>query len=96
MMRKISLSQYSVGKDKYDVKGSLVAVLFARKLNSSDLIEYDGIAKMIESSDTEVILTEKEYNIIKSCVESNPGGYARQDLEFVERVLNAEEITMEE
>lgn len=96
LMRKITLTPYSVGQDQYDVKGSIVAVLFAHKLNPMDLIEYDRIAKKIEASETEIELNEGEYQIIRSCVESLSVGYERRDLEFVQRVLNAGEITSEE
>lgn len=94
MMRKISLVPYQVNEsESYDVRGSLVTILFSNGLGPDDLIEHDRIAKKIENTENnEVLLDENEYNRIVFCVNSFPKGFGRNDLEFVTRIMNAEEI----
>lgn len=97
-MRKISLIPYRVDGDRaYDVRGSLVGILFGVKLGPKDLVEHDRIAKKIEAAENnEVILTDEEYAKVRWCTEVLPSGYTRNDLEFVNRVMDAEEITAKE
>ena len=97
-MRKVSLIPYRLPGDiAYDVRGSLVELLFAVRLGPEDLGEHDRIARQIETAENnEVILDNKDYERLVFCLRANPGGYSRNDLEFVNRVMSAEEITVKE
>lgn len=96
-MRKISLIPYRVKEGAYDVRASLVDILFALKLGAQDLVEHDRIARKIETAENnEIILEEDEFEIIKFCINSFQTGFSRNDLEFVNRVMDAEEITVKE
>ncbi len=97
-MRKISLIPYRVNGDMaYDVRGSLIDVLFGVRLGPQDLKEHDRIARKIETAENnEVILEESEYEKLVYFVKAFPKGYGRNDLEFVNRVMDAEEITAKE
>jgi hypothetical protein len=96
-MRRISLIPYRIdGNQAYLVRESLTAVLFGVKLGPGDLIEHDRIARKIESAENNVVeLTEREYDKLRWCVEVLPAGYSRNDLEFINRILNAEELPEE-
>jgi hypothetical protein len=81
----------------YDIKGSLARVLFipALQLDPRGLIENDRIARKIEDGTDQILLEETEYERLKTAIETHKG-YAREDLEMVQRVMDAEEITVKE
>ena len=97
-MRKISLIPYKCqdGQD-YKVKESIVNLLFAPqlRLGARAAIEHDRIARKVESSGESVLLEEAEYEKVRNAVETFEG-YSRNDLEFVQRVLEAEPIMVKE
>ncbi len=97
-MRKISLIPYRVnGNQAYAVRESLVDALFGIRLGPQDLKKHDQIAGKIETAENnEVLLEEDEYEKLVFCIRSFPQGYGRADLEFVNRVMDAEEITVKE
>jgi hypothetical protein len=96
LMRKINLVPYSVGSNPYDVRGSIINLLFAHGLGPEDLIAHNDLAMKIESAEDSILVDENEYSRIKFCLESFPQGFNRNDLEFVTRIIDAEEITMED
>lgn len=105
--RKINLENYPFqgfdekGKEKefpYDVKGSLVTILFNRDLNldAVELLDRDDLAhKIRDCKEKEVLLEEAEYQKVKQAVDVFKG-FSRNDVEFVRRVLKAPQIEVEE
>lgn len=105
-MRKISLENYILeGKDEkgqvvqipYDVKGSLIGVLFhpELKIGGRELLLRDKLANKINDSEDKILLEEVDYSKIKMAIETIDG-YSQNDVEFVRRILEAEEIEVKE
>ena len=105
-MRKINLENYmlearneknEIVNMPYDVKGSLIGVLFhpELKLSGRELLLRDKLANKINDTESEILLEETDYSKVKLAVESI-NGYTRNDVEFVRRVLEAEEIEVKE
>ena len=100
-MKMIDVRPYNVivngHEEPYLVADSLVAVLFNQSLRLSalDARKNDKIAQKIESATDFVLLEEAEYQTLKECADSFRG-YARNDLEFVDRIANAEEVEIVE
>jgi hypothetical protein len=96
-MRKISLIPYKVEGEDYKVKESILNLLFSPhlRLSARAIIENDRIARKIEAAGDEVLLEDAEYQKIKVSVETFEG-YGRQDLEFVNRILEAPEVPVKE
>lgn len=82
---------------EYDVRESLVAILFSRdlQLTAKLLLEREPVArKILDKSISSVILETAEYALIKQAVETIKG-YTRNDLDMVRRVLEAPDIAVE-
>lgn len=96
-MRKIGLDTYEYEGQPFDVKQSMANILFLPqlKLGTRQLIEHDRIARKIEEGTDSVLLEESEYLELRQAVESFDG-YGRQDLEFVQRVINAPQVSVGE
>ena len=105
-MRKINLENYmlearneknEIVKMPYDVKSSLIGVLFhpELKLSGRELLLRDKLANKINDTESEILLEETDFLKIKMAIESIDG-YTRNDVEFVRRVLEAEEIEVKE
>jgi len=105
-MRKIVLSSYPVkvkvdNKEEelpYEMRNSLVNVLFhpALKLAGRALLLHHKLAEKIESCNKDSILLEdSEYMLLKNAVEKIPG-FTKNDVTFVKRVLEAEEVEVKE
>ncbi len=106
-MKKINLKSYDIefkdkeGNDKYlpyDVKSSLVNVLFHPKLKLSgrDLLLAQKLAEKIEECiEDNILLEEQDYNKLKNAVEKIEG-FSKNDVEFVKRVLEAETVKVQE
>lgn len=104
-MRKILLKTYpvkvvtenGVKEVEYNVKDSLVEILFnkALGLGSVSLLKQNILANKILSSDDEVLLEEEEYQRIKTAIDTVEG-LTRNDVIFVERILEAETVDVSE
>lgn len=106
-MRKIELKAYELhlkdneGKDHvvpYDVRGSCINCLFhpVLKLAGRDLLLAHKLADKIESCKDEFILLEEvDYMKLKGAVEKIEG-FGKNDVEFVQRVLEAEVAEVQE
>lgn len=79
---------------KYDVRGSLIEILFAPELQltAKEILDRDDLARKIRDwSDNTLLLEEAEYEKLKSSVEV-ARGMGHNEVEFIRRVLNAEKI----
>jgi len=106
-MRKIDMKKYMLqAKDAegkatevpYDVKGSLVNILYhpVLKLAGRDLLLAHKLADKIENCKEETILLEEvDYMKLKNAVEKIEG-FGKHDVEFVQRVLEAEVVEVKE
>lgn len=101
-MRKIELTDYIVevegGKQiPYHVKDSIEVALFHPdlKLNSYGLMQNNKVAQKVKSAQGSILLEESEYQNLRKAVESI-NGYTKQDIEFVQRVLEAQEVPVKE
>jgi len=106
-MRKIDLTNYSVHvrNEKgewvdipYEVKDSLIEVMFSRdlQLSARELLDRDDIARKVrDCTDGQVILEEEEYNKILTAV-NTVKGLGRPDVEFVRRILEAPKVEVKE
>lgn len=108
--RKINLEDYEVevfardedGKEKlvkipYRVKSSIEAVMFnpSLKLDGRQLILQNKVYEKIEKAEKEILLDSDDYNKLKQAVDRFEG-FRKADLELVTRVLEAEEVDVEE
>jgi hypothetical protein len=106
-MKKIDLKPYDLEfKDKegktqtvpYDVKASLINCLYhpALKLAGRDLLLAHKLADKIEECKEDHILVELvDYTKLKNAVEKIEG-FTKNDVEFVQRVLEAEDVEVAE
>lgn len=106
-MKKINLKPYDVkwtdkeGKEQttpYDVKSSLINILFhpVLKLAGRDLLKAHKLAEKIEECNEDIILLEDhDYMKLKNAAESIKG-FTKNDVEFVQRVLEAEDADVQE
>ncbi len=101
-MRKILISDYKVIQDgkelPYPMREALAEVLFHPdlKLRALDLLKRDDLArKILNQSESHILLEDSEYSLIKSAVDVVQG-FTRNDVEFVRRVLNAESVEVME
>jgi predicted ABC-type ATPase len=96
-LRKIDLTPYQVDERPYDVKTSVVNLLFnpELKLSGRDVITQDELAKKIESSDDSVLLEEVDYQKVKKAIDVF-SGFSRADVGFVTRILSAPEVKVKE
>lgn len=104
-MRKLDLTPYEIdvrtesGKTtkSYGVRESLIEILFSPvlKLGSVALLRQNSLAQKIEKSGLECIVEEEEYERIKQALDSVTG-LGIHDVKFVEMILGAPEVTVEE
>lgn len=104
-MKKINVKSYNIeinGEEgiiqiPYDVKASLKNVLFhpEQKLDSARLMEHARINNIIEKCDGNLLLEERDYTTVKTSIESITG-YNETDIEFVNRIIYAEDVEVKE
>jgi len=101
-MRKIQVSDYFIIQDgkelPYPMREALAEVIFHPdlKLRALDLLKRDDLArKILDHSDSHILLEDSEYDLIKSAV-NVVQGFVRNDVEFVRRVLDAESVEVVE
>lgn len=105
-MRKINIEPYYIdgidSKNKitplpYNVKGSLAGILFHPdlKIGGQELLLRGKLAEKIEIAENEILIEDSDYAKLKKAVETITG-YIQNDIEFVKRVLEAEEVEVTE
>lgn len=106
-MRKIAISDYKVkAKNEtgetieapYNVKESLVSVLFQPELqlSATQLLEQNKLANKInDTKDGFVLLEDADYDKLKLALDAVKG-LTRNDVEFVKRILEAEQVNVKE
>jgi hypothetical protein len=105
-MRRVDLSSYKVpvkspgGVDEveYDVRDSCIEVLLSRELNltARELLDRDDLARKIrDCPDGHMLLEEGEWAKLAQSVNAVKG-FGRADVEWVRRVLDAEQVQVEE
>jgi hypothetical protein len=110
LMRELNIKTYNVKvkindngevKDKelpYDVKGSLIEILFAKdnqQLPVREAMARDKICKRIEDCESDTILLEDaEWEKLKSSAEKL-SFVGRNDVELVSRILDCPEVVVD-
>jgi len=105
-MKKICVEDYEVEvrtqngveKTMYEVKTSIVNVLFnpELRLSSIDLLSQNKLAeKILNHKTSEILLEDAEYNKIKQAFDTVKG-FVKNDVELVRRVLEAEDVSVVE
>ena len=104
-MRELDLTNYSTTvkevrngklvdkKDEYDVKGSLVSILFmpGNNVNARESFKRQVLANQIETANGSVLLEEADWQKLVDAAEKleNVG---RNDVEFMHRILDASQV----
>lgn len=89
------LTRGSIVRD-YDVKGSMINVLFTLRISGREAWEKrDPLAKKIKIHDGEVLLEADEYAMLLKAFEGFQGA-GRNEEELLKRIFEAEEVEMEE
>lgn len=74
------------------MRHSLVEVLFTHKLEPHELLKRDAIArKIVDCPGDELVLEDEEYQKIVQTIEGL-AVFGPQDVKFIRRVLNAENV----
>lgn len=105
-MRKIELQNYlvkltrengEVESKPYNVKESIISCFLhpALKLTGRELLLRGKLTKRIEEAAGSILIEEENYRKLKQAFERIEG-FTRNDMELVRRVLEAEEIEVEE
>ena len=98
-MRKIDLSDYLVGDVPFQVRPSLVAILFNGKgIDGRELIKRDTLATQIEKMEGDVLLLEDaDYvKLVDGLNATDLQPHGRNAVEFVRRVLDAPKVDVKE
>ncbi len=96
-MKRIDLTPYDIGGDEpFDVKGSLLNVLFFQVGDPRDLLSRGELAKKIESSGKDVLLEDAEWGKFVDGITRSMQAHAietsRIQVEFVRRILDAPDV----
>jgi len=107
-MKKIDLANYTVRvmdngagglvDVPYDVKKSTIDILFHQdlRLGAFELLERDKLANKINDwKNGDLLLEEAEHGKLKNAIETITG-FNKNDVEFVKRILFAEQVDVEE
>jgi hypothetical protein len=102
-MRKINITPYLVKADDkgtqvpYDVRGSIVNSLYHPdlKLSAKELLDNDRLAQKIKGATDSILLEDAEWDKVSAAF-NKISGFGINDVELVNRVLNAEEIEVKE
>lgn len=104
-MRKITLEPYQIkvrttdGEKEitYGIRESFVEILFnpGLKLGGAALLKQNELAEKIMKADDTILLEEEEYQRVKIAIETVEG-LGKNDVEFVRRILEAQEISVQE
>lgn len=98
-MRKLRIDNYEFKREDtsitYMVRESLADLLLHRelRLSAAEAIRRHTIAKRIlECPNDEILLEDADYERIKSSLDLIHG-FGREDIELIERIYNAEEVS---
>lgn len=98
-MKRINLTAYDIdGKEPFNVKESLINILFFQVSDPRELLIRDGLARKIESvSDGEDLLLEnadwqKFVDGITNSMKAQVIDTSRIHVEFVRRIINAPDV----
>ncbi len=107
-MRSISLKAYTVQSLQpdpknptvavktdvdFDVKGSMVTVLYGRGVEGRELLKRHSIAQKIEKGTFTVLLEEEEYQTLLAAFRAWPA-FGRNEVELIQRVEEAEKVAV--
>ena len=107
-MRRLDLSPYTVTikvqdpaapgniidePKPYDVKGSIVNVLFAGGAEGRVLLKKDAVAQKIEAADDTVLLEDAEFKLIEEAFQAWKR-FGRNEVELVRRIEDAERVNL--
>ena len=99
-MRKIELADYEYAEGcAFQVRPSLTSILFSEeRLDGREIIRRDELAKRIESTtEDHILLEESDYQkLVKGLNATDLKPHGRAVVEFVKRVLDAPEVTVQE
>lgn len=96
-MKRINLTPYDIdGKEPFNVKESLINILFFQVSGPKDLLYREELAKKIEASKNEILLEDIDW---QKCVGSITRSMKAQvidtnriQVEFVRRIINAPDV----
>lgn len=105
-MRKLNLAPYQIVNplepdaepDTYDLRNSMGEVLLAadQNLSASQLLaNHDLFRKLRDHPEDTILLEEAEYAVVLQAFET-VSGFTKNDVEMVDRVLNAESVEVQE
>lgn len=101
---KLDLSRYeTTQRDEkgdvamYDCRTSLVTLLFhpALELNASQVLDASDLARKVRDAGDTLLVTPEEYDRVTASVNAAVG-YGEHDVEFVRRMMNVEDVEVEE
>ena len=98
-MKKIDLERYSIGGgNSFDMRRSLVAVLFNERVDPREVLRRDELATKIETQDGDTLLLEDaDYaRVVSGLNATNLTEHGRDVVEFIKRVLNAPTVDVQE
>jgi hypothetical protein len=105
-MREIDLTPYDVTIQRksetgeivpaiapYDIKTSISGILFLPdlKISGREAVKRDKLCEKIEAAENSILLEEADWKKIVDAIEALPG-VGRNDVKFIQRVLEAPEI----
>ena len=98
-MRKINLADYEFGGQTFQVRPSLVAILFNEdKLDGREVIRRDELAlKVEEHVEDEILLEENEWaKFVTGLNSTDLKPHGRSVVRFVKRILDAPQVDVKE
>ena len=98
-MKKIDLTAYSIGSgNTFDIRTSLVAVLFNEKVDPRELLKRDALATRIEQWEGDTLLLENAewQKVVGGLSATDLKPFGRDVVEFVRRVLDAPDVSVVE
>ena len=105
-MKKINLKNYTVSITRptgikedvpYQVKDSIIELLYAPtlKLNGVQLLKQQQLVNKIHAAENDILLETEEYENLTKAINIIEG-FGKNDVELVNRILNAEEVKVSE
>ena len=94
-MRRISLTDYTSDEQPFNMRPSLVAVLFSEgKLDPREIIRRDELANHIEQCEEDTLLLEESdwRKLVSGLKATDLAPYGRSVVEFCKRVLDAPQV----
>jgi hypothetical protein len=106
-MRQISVKPYSVQMPHpdattgtlvaktvaFDVRGSMIAVLFGAGVNGRELLKRESLAKKIETAKATVLLEEEEYQTLLTAFRAWER-FGRHEVELLRRIEEAPTVSV--